>query len=120
MAPPITDSPGYVHIGNRRLTSIDDWHRFAPPKREVHWKDGRSAKECARAWMAAASRMQPDIERTIAACPDVEPLLRWRAEPEARVTIDSFRGEQPNIDVLLVAEDERGPVDVAIEDKADE
>ena len=102
------------------MTSIDDWHRFAPPKREVHWKDGRSAKESARAWMAAAHRMPPDIERTIAACPDMGPLLRWHAEPEARVTIDTFRGEQPNIDMLLVAEDERGPVVVVIEAKADE
>ena len=117
----ITNSPeGYVHKGNRRLTSIDDWHRFAPPKHEIHWKDGRSAKESARAWIAAAPRMQPDIERTIAACPDVGPLHRWRAEPEARVAIDTFRGEQPNIDVLLVAKDERGPVVVVIEAKADE
>ena len=117
----ITNSPeGYVHKGKRPLTSIDDWHRFALPKREVHWKDGRSAKECARAWIAAAPRIPPDIERTIAACPDVGPLLRWRAEPEARVAIDTFRGEQPNIDVLLVAEDERGSVVVAIEAKADE
>ncbi|MDE0191692.1 MAG: hypothetical protein OXQ90_10085 [Gammaproteobacteria bacterium] len=47
----ITNSPeGYVHKRNRRLTSIDDW-----PKREVHWKDGRSARECARAWIAAPS-----------------------------------------------------------------
>ena len=121
MAPAITNSPeGYLQKDNRRLTSIDDWQHFAPPKREVHWKDGRSAKESARAWIAAAPRMQPDIERTIAACPDVGPLLRWRAEPEARVPIDSFRGEQPNIDLLVVAEDGRGPVVVVIEAKADE
>ena len=117
----IKNSPeGYIRKGNRRLTSIDDWHRFAPPKGKNHWKDGRSAKECARAWIAAAPRMQPDIEGIISACPDIGLLRRWRAEPEARVPIDAFRGEQPNIDVLLVAEDERGPVVVVIEAKADE
>lgn len=102
------------------MTSVDDWHRFAPPKRKVHWKDGRSAKETARAWIAAAPRMPPDIERTIGAYPDVGPLLRWHADPEARVPIDPYRGEQPNIDLLVVAEDERGPVVVVIEAKADE
>ena len=121
MAGTITNSPeGYVHKSSRRLTSMDDWHRFASPKRQIHWKDGRSAKECARAWIAAAPRMQPDIERTIAACPDIGPLRRWHAQPEARIAIDTFRGEQPNIDVLLVVEDECGPVVVAIEAKADE
>ena len=117
----ITNSPeGYIHKRNRRLTSVEDWHRFACPKSEVQWKDGRSAKESARAWIAAAPRMQPDIERTLAACPDIGNLRQWRAEPEARVAIDTFRSEQPNIDVLLVAEDERGPVVVAIEAKIDE
>ena len=38
----------------------------------------------------------------------------------ARITIDRFRGEQPNIDLLLVAEDDHGPVVIAIEAKADE
>ncbi|MDE0191693.1 MAG: hypothetical protein OXQ90_10090 [Gammaproteobacteria bacterium] len=64
--------------------------------------------------------MQPDIERTIAECPDIGLLRWWRAEPEARIPINAFRGEQPNIDVLLVAEDERGPVVVAVEAKANE
>ena len=117
----MTNSPqGYDHKGNRRLTSIDDWHRFASPKREVQWKGSRSAKGCARAWIAAAPRLQPYIARTIAACPDIRPLHQWRAEPEARVTIDTFRGEQPNIDLLLIAEDDCGPLVVAIEAKADE
>ena len=117
----ITDSPeGSVCKGNRQLMSVDQWRRLAPPKRHIHWQDGRSAKESARAWIAAAPHMPPDIERTIAACPDIGLLRRWRAEPEARVPIDTFRGEQPNIDVLLIAEDERGPVVVAIEAKADE
>ena len=57
------DSPavGTVHKDDRPLTTIDQWHRFAPPKRDIHWKDGRSAKENARAWIDAAPGLQPDI-----------------------------------------------------------
>ena len=102
------------------LTDIDVWYRFAPPKRDIHWKDGRSAKENARAWIAAAPEMQPDVAQVLKNCPDIGPLRSWSAEPEARVPIDRRRGEQPNIDLLLVAEDSYGPMVVAIEAKADE
>ena len=116
------DSPavGTVHKGDRPLTTIDQWHRFAPPKRDIHWKDGRSAKENARAWIDAAPGLQPDIAQILAACRDIGLLRQWCAEPEARIAIDRFRGEQPNIDLLLVAEDDHGPVVIAIEAKAGE
>ena len=90
----------HVHL----LTTIDEWHRFAPPKRDIHWKDGRSAKENARAWIAAAPNFQPDVAQALENCPDFGPLRFWRAEPEARIPIDRYRGEQPNIDLFLVHE----------------
>lgn len=35
----------------RRIYSVDQWRRFAPPARgDAQWKDSRSAKELARAW----------------------------------------------------------------------
>ena len=111
---------GTVRKDDRLLTTIDEWHRFAPPKSDTHWKAGRSAKENARAWIDARPGIQPDIAQVLANCPDVGPVRRWSAEPEARIAIDSYRGEQPNIDLLLVAEDDHGPVVVAIEAKADE
>lgn len=106
----------HVHL----LTTIDEWHRFAPPKRDIHWKDGRSAKENARAWFAAAPNFQPDVAQALEDCPDFGPLRFWRAEPEARIPIDRYRGEQPNIDLFLVAEDDHGLMVIAIEAKADE
>ena len=37
------------------IHSVDDWLRFAPPEKgESHWKDGRSAKELAKAWFPTA------------------------------------------------------------------
>lgn len=102
------------------LTTIDEWHRFAPPKREIHWKDGRSAKENAKAWIAAAPNFQPDVAQALENCPDFGPLRFWRAEPEVRIFIDRHRGEHPNIDLFLVAEDDHGLMVIAIEAKADE
>ncbi len=111
---------GTIHKGNRPLTTIDQWRLlcFAGAK-SGHWKDGRSAKENARAWLDAAPGLQPDIARILAACRDIGPLRRWCAEPEARIRIDGFRGP-PNIDLLVVAEDDHGPVVIGIEAKADE
>lgn len=111
---------GTVRKRDRVLTTIDEWRRFAPPKRDIHWKDGRSAKENARAWIEAAPTLQPEIAQVLDNCPDIGLLRRWSAEPEARVAIDRFRGEPPNIDLLLVADDDSGPLVVAIEAKADE
>ena len=102
--PDLPLAAGIIHRGNRPLTSIDQW-----PRKDCHWKDGHSAKENARAWLDAAPGLQPDIARILAACRDIGPVRRWCAEPEARIRIDSFRGEPPNIDLLIVAEDDHVP-----------
>ena len=112
---PDSHAVGTVHKGDRPLTTIDQW-----PRRDKHWKDGRSAKENARAWIDASLGLQPDIAQILAACRGIGPLRQWRAEPEARIAIDGFPGQPPNIDLLLVAEDDHGPVVIAIEAKADE
>ena len=122
----MSDSPtigtirGTIRKGDRTLTTVDEWRRFAPPKRSNHWKDGRSAKENARAWIDAAPYMHPDIAEVLADCPEIGPVRSWTAEPEMRCAIDEFRGEQPNIDLLLLIEDDRHSAVVAIEAKADE
>ena len=111
---------GTIHKGNRPLVTLDQWRLwcFDGAKRR-HWQDGRSAKENARAWIDAAPALQPDIAQVLATCCDIGPLRRWCAEPEAIVRIDSFRGP-PNIDLLVIAEDDHGPVVIVIEAKADE
>ena len=113
-------SQGVVQKGGRRLATLDEWHRHAPPKaRHNHWKDGRSAKECARAWLDAAPDLPSEISDALHSFSDIGPLCDWCAEPEAKVRIDEFRGP-PNIDVLLTGCDDNGPVVVAVEAKADE
>ncbi|MCY3736255.1 MAG: hypothetical protein OXG13_07615 [Gemmatimonadaceae bacterium] len=86
------------------------------------WKDGRSAKESARAWLERAPDCVPaEIEQALSAHPDFGTILPgWSAEPEARVAFDSFGGEPSNLDVLLTTSDEEGQLVIAVEAKADE
>ena len=106
---------GVVEKNGQRLSTLDAW-----PRRE-HWQDGRSAKESARSWLRAAPALPAEIAATLSSHRDLGTLRDdWRAEPEARVRIDRFRGNVPNVDVLLVGSDRNGPVVVAVEAKADE
>ena len=113
---------GVIEKNGQRLSTLDAWYRHAPPKKkDEHWKDEHSAKESAKSWLCAAPALPEEIAATLSSHRDVGTLRDdWRAEPEARVRIDCFRGEPPNVDVLLVGSDRNGPVVVAVEAKADE
>ena len=109
-----------IRKGGRALETLNDWLACAGPKGGIkHWKDGRSAKESARAWLGAAPGLVPDIAEVIDSCPDIGPLRSWHAEPEKEVDFDDYDGPA-NIDLLIVGEDDSGPIVVAIEAKVDE
>jgi len=43
------------------IRSIDDWFNLAPPKKgRKQWKDGRSAKELAKAWFRTGRAKVPE------------------------------------------------------------
>ena len=52
------------------IRTLDEWLIHAGPKREMQWKDGRSAKESARYWLGVES---PSLPR------EVDALLRTNA-----------------------------------------
>ena len=110
-----------IKKGSETISDLETWFRLSGLK-EVHWKDGRSAKECARAWLELNPDCVPaEISQALNPHPDFGRILPgWSAEPEARVDFDSFRGNTSNIDVLLTARDESGPLVIAVEAKADE
>ena len=115
----VTSIDSGVFKGDRRLVTIDDWYLHAGPKRTLHWKDGRSAKESANTWLNAAPGIPLEIADLLRRSFNVETLPLWRAEPEALVNFDGYSGPA-NIDVLLLGEDKSGPMVIAIEAKADE
>lgn len=103
------------------ITSLGDWFDRAGPKSPSHWKDGRSAKETARAWLGTASSSLPqEVEALLANSPHFGQPFKWEAEPEAKLRFDAFAGEPRNSDMLVVASDAHGGYIIAVEAKADE
>jgi hypothetical protein len=103
------------------LRALQDWERLAGPKRANQWKDGRSAKESARAWLGADSpALPPEIDPLFTSHADFGRVLHWEGEPEVRLRFDQRRGEPRNTDLLLTARDDHGEFLIAVEAKADE
>ena len=103
------------------IRTIEDWGKLAPPKSKIHWKDGRSAKESARAWLEVSDpELPPEIVRTLATNTAFGLVQKWNAEPEAKLCFDAFPGEPRNSDVIANATDTFGAFLIAVEAKADE
>jgi hypothetical protein len=102
------------------ITDLNTWEKLAGPKRSIHWKDGRSAKEAAKSWLEALPSIPTAIEDALISHKDFSVLREWMAEPEAYVRFDSFRGEPSNVDVLVQGRDDYGPIVIAVEAKGDE
>ena len=101
------------------ILTIDDWFKLAAPKgKAAQWVDGRSAKECAIAWLATPGAFPPEIASLFAHA-DFDALRLHRIEPEALLSFDRHSGPR-NADVAVWAHDDRGPVAISVEAKADE
>lgn len=105
------------------IQSLDDWFKFSPPKKgALQWKDGRSAKELARAWCAKANSPSPPEEflQLLAPIVSADHLANAVGWPEHQVPIDDLPGEPPNIDLAIVSNGKQGLTVICIEAKADE
>ncbi len=113
-------SRGVIAKDGNRLRTLEDWQCLASPKSPIHWKDNRSAKENARRWLESTPHLPSEIAGLLLSCGMTGTVGPWCAEPEARVSFDEFRGEPANIDMLVRAEDDSGPIVICIEAKVDE
>ena len=103
------------------VVDLEDWRVRAGPKSPDQWKDGRSAKETARAWLGAGAQTLPtEVAELLASSPHFGPPTNWTAEPEARLPFDGFPGEPRNSDLVLYCTDAHGDYVAAVEAKADE
>ena len=101
------------------IRSTDDWLRYAPPYGGIEqWKDGRSAKELAKAWM------RPTVPAEFRALFETHELTRGVmmtcAWPEVKIPLDDFAGEQRNSDLVVLAHGKAINILITVEAKADE
>lgn len=110
-----------IRKGETVLDSLEVWERLAGPKSAAQWKEYRSAKECAHAWLAGEEPLQipEELVRVLRTHSDFGTVIEWEAEPECLVPFDDYGGPA-NIDMLLSGRDEHGGLVMAIEAKADE
>ncbi|MBE0657040.1 MAG: hypothetical protein IH602_05075 [Bryobacteraceae bacterium] len=112
----LTDKEGHP------IRTLEDWYALAPPKQPVlHWKDGRSAKECAKAWLRSGVPGVPtEILTLLNTHPLTQDFVGRHTIPEAIIRLDEMRGEHHNADMLLVGEAQGRKVVVTVEAKLDE
>ena len=106
----------------RAIRSVDEWFDAAPPKLGcAQWKDGRSAKELAKAWLREGTPAPPqELTRLFDSHPATRGLVVREAVAERRLRLDDFRGERRTADLWLLCRGGDGPVIATVEAKADE
>jgi hypothetical protein len=105
------------------IRSVEDWFRLAPPKKgALQWKDGRSAKELAKAWCGGKNHPSPPEEflKLFTLLVTENQLASAVGWPEHQVPIDDLPGEPPNIDLAIVSDGLLGRTAICVEAKADE
>lgn len=119
------DSSSTISIWGKHgneICSVDDWLRYAPPKRrEYHWKDGRSAKELAKAICARGIPSVPtELLNLLASCDQLGDVQLTEGWPEHNIPLDSSGRGPRNADLAAVGTGKAGMIAVTIEAKADE
>ena len=115
----MTMCPLSIHVP---VKSVDDWFRLALPKRvKVQWKDGRSAKELARAWFTTGeARVPRELVTLFQSHPAMGTLVLEAGIPEVETGLDNYGGEGRHHDLILLGQAGGVRTLVTIEAKADE
>lgn len=106
----------------KNIVSVEDWFCYAPPlKGEDQWKDGRSAKELAKAWFRNGTAQIPHEMFTLL---ESHPITRGAVVEygmiEKETTLDDFRGSGRKHDLVLSGTNAAKGLLIAIEAKTDE
>jgi hypothetical protein len=102
----------------RAIETLEDWRIHASPASEKHWKDGRSAKELAKAWIRGTG--PTDLARLLDLQPQTSSVMFQSAVAEEQIAFDRFPGGKRNHDLLIRGTTKGGQVVVGLEAKADE
>lgn len=101
-------------------TPITSWEEWTRPKKEIHWKAGRSAMELAKAWFRNDILSPPQELLSLLNSTDRLKGIDFISGVPELVTSLPERGEGRNHDLALVGKTENEQITVCIEAKADE
>jgi hypothetical protein len=113
----------HLERNGNTIATVDKWFQHARPMGgELQWRDGRSAKELAKAWCRETGGPEPPAEllRLLSNTPALAHLEFRVGYPEHRVRFDAIRGEPRNTDLAVLCDGPVGTVAISIEAKADE
>jgi hypothetical protein len=104
------------------IRTLDDWKLFAPPKKhDLHWVEGRSAMEVARAWVGTGVPAMPsELTRLLDSNGLTRGFVCEEVYPEHVTRLDEFRGEHRNHDLVLVGSAAGRTTVIGVEGKNDE
>ncbi len=106
----------------KNIASVSDWFSFSPPaKGGIQWKDGRSAKELAKAWFRTGKAQIPvELSSLLQSHPITRDFNMEIGIPEKKTILDDFKGSGCNHDMILIGETLDTRVLIAVEAKTDE
>lgn len=118
----VSNGLAIMGAGGQQICSVDDWFHVAPPKRkDYHWKEGRSAKELAKAFCALGVPAVPtELLNLLSSCDQLGDVRLTKAWPEHNIPLDSSGRGPRNADLAAVGTGKAGKIAVTIEAKADE
>jgi hypothetical protein len=92
-----------IHKSGHEILSVEDWFSYAPPKkRELQWKDRRSAKELAQSWFKTGiAKPSEELVALLEASSVQESSLKKRNQ-SASSELDEFGGEHRNCDLVVL------------------
>lgn len=87
---------------NTPIATLQQWQNLGGPQSSKQWRDGRSAKECAQAWLRTASPAVPaELDALFATHPLTSGMTVHTARPEVETKLDKFRGNGRFHDLVL-------------------
>jgi len=118
--PPTSFDPPLRIVGpaSHVITRLGDWRRYAPPAgQDSQWRDGRGAKELARAWVGRSTRPSPPSElvELLETNSFTHDMRFGLVMPEARLRLDPFKGNTRQVSVAAHGQAASGPTLVAVE-----
>ncbi len=109
-------------VDGKNIASVNDWFSFSPPaKGGTQWKDGRSAKELAKAWFRTGKAQIPvELLSLLQSHPITRDFDMVVGIPEKETILDDFKGSGRNHDMVLIGETPDNRILIAVEAKTDE